>query len=241
MTNGQDDDSARGPARFLRSLVPPSRRVRRRIIACGLLVLGPALFVAIPSSGKSESACDALRRWARVYEGSSPTLEEVARFDRAHRVAIFNALTPTVRARLWQEQLHRFTRQPGLTDAQRALITEGLALMTPALYDRDVAARGAFEQFWSRAEASFAAAPDRLGWYELGSVTPGFESAKRVPSFWDTLSNPFRANANFGACTCRNGTEPSCGSGACVSGGCSPTSVGCGPSFQSPCTGLCVY
>lgn len=239
MTNGQDGDIARGFTRFFQAFTSTSRRARAGIAVCSLLVLGPALFVAIPSSGTADSACDALRNWARAYEGTSPTLDDVARFDRAHRVAIFNAIAPAVRASLWQEQLRRFHRQSDLSDTQRALIIEGISLTTPALYEQDAAAKQALDRFWNRAQSSFSAAPLKRRFYEFGPVASGFESEKPVPSVWEKLSNTFRANAGYGSCTCLPGQPPPCGVGSCVEGGCAQR-AGCGIFLVDVCTGVCV-
>ena len=65
-------------------------------ICCGVLLASQALFVTIPASGASgSSTCSELRRWAQSYRGSSPTLEQLARYDRPHRIAIFNTSQPT--------------------------------------------------------------------------------------------------------------------------------------------------
>ena len=115
---------------------------RRVVATIGVLAVGVALFVPLPMSASSESACEAMARWAAEYESTTPapTLDEFAQFDRAHRVAIFNAVSPEVRATLFQEQLRRFSQRPDLTASQRSLIAEGLTLLTPSLYRKDPAA-----------------------------------------------------------------------------------------------------
>ena len=115
----------------------------RRIVATiGLLAAGVALFVPLPMSASSESACEAMARWATEYERTTPapTLDELAKFDRGRRVAIFNAVSAEVKASLFQEQLRRFSQRADLTATQRELIAEGLTLITPALYRKDPAA-----------------------------------------------------------------------------------------------------
>ena len=130
---------------------------RRLAATFGLLAAGVALFVPLPMSASSESACEAMARWAADYERATPapTLDDLSKFDRGHRVAIFNAVSPEVKASLFQEQLRRFSQRADLTETQRALIAEGIAVITPASYRKDPAAKQARREFWSRAESSF--------------------------------------------------------------------------------------
>src|SRR5688572_16791158 len=126
-------------------------RCSRALVVCGLLLASQAFVVSAPRSSASDTHCSSLRRWAHAFEQSSLTLDQIARFDRPHRLAIFSAVTPSVRASLWREQLRRFESRPDLTDAQRALVAEGRTLVTPALYERQPAAMAAYQTFWSRA------------------------------------------------------------------------------------------
>ncbi len=140
---------------------------RRFVATIGLFAAGVAFFVPLPMSASSESACEAMARWATEYERTTPapTLDELAKFDRGRRVAIFNAVSAEVKASLFQEQLRRFSQRADLTAAQRALIAEGLTLITPALYRKEPAAMQAARQFWSRAESSFTSPDQRRPWY----------------------------------------------------------------------------
>jgi hypothetical protein len=164
-----------------------------------------------------------MKRWAEAYRNTTPTLDELATFDRAHRVAIFNAVTPEVRSALWQDQLHRFAQRTDLSATQRALIAEGATLMTPALYDREATAAAALESFWNRAKPEFASSAERAAWFDIGTVA-GAESQ-------------LRANAAFGLCTCRiNAGE--CGSLTCASASCTSW-AGCGVGGTQVCNGTC--
>jgi hypothetical protein len=125
------------------------------VVVCGLLLASQAFVVSAPRSSASDTHCTSLRKWAHAFENTSLTLDQIARFDRPHRLALFSAMTPSVRASLWQEQLRRFESQPGLTSDQRALVAEGRTLITPALYERQPAAMAAYQNFWSRAAESF--------------------------------------------------------------------------------------
>ena len=99
---------------------------RRLAATIGLFVAGVALFVPLPMSASSESACEAMARWAAEYERTTPapTLDELAKFDRGRRVAIFNAVSAEVKASLFQEQLRRFSQRNDLTDTQRELLKQ---------------------------------------------------------------------------------------------------------------------
>src|SRR5690349_4974055 len=107
-------------------------------ICCGVLLASQALLVSVPTSASSTgSSCVELKRWAQSYQGTAPTLEQLARYDRAHRVAIFNAVSPQVRASLWQEQLRRFDQRQDLSIAQHELIAEVRAVTVPQLYTHE--------------------------------------------------------------------------------------------------------
>jgi hypothetical protein len=214
-----------------------SRRSHWALVLCGALVAGQALFVSAPVSTTSGSSCAELRVWAQPYQGTAPTLDEMARFDRPHRKAIFNAISPAARAALWQDQLQRAGSRPDLSAAQRALIAEGRTLITPALYEHDQASMDAHQQFWARASQAFTSVEDKRVWLELGSVVA---SAPASTSAWDTLTAPFRAQANTADCNCSTSNANfDCGIGVkCTSGGCTNWQ-GCGPSWTAECNGSC--
>jgi hypothetical protein len=215
-----------------------SRRIAATI---GLLAAGVAFFVPLPMSASSESACEALARWATEYERTTPapTLDELAKFDRGHRVAIFNAVSADVKANLFQEQLRRFSQRADLTAAQRELIAEGMSLITPALYSKEPAAVQARHEFWSRAESSFTSPDQRRPWFDLGStVTPQLALSS---SSFERFAQPNLAVAG-GACFC-NVSANDCGGGGwnCFSTGCSIVSTGCGPFWDERCNGECSF
>jgi hypothetical protein len=208
---------------------------RRVVATIGLLAVGIALFVPLPMSASSESACEARARWAAEYERTTPvpTLDEIAQFDRAHRVAIFNAVTPDVRASLFQEQLRRFSQRPDLTAAQRALIAEGLTLITPSLYRKEPAASQSFRLFWSRAEPSFTSPDQRRPWMDIGNLSG---SSNHGPS---ALDKPLSASRLNEFCECSAGWQTDCGSWGCMHSDCTYR-AGCGPGGGYTCDGICV-
>lgn len=236
-----DFDSMNDPVRLHVTEVGMTARSRRShwaLVVCGALVAGQALFVSAPVSTMAGGSCAELRVWAQPYEGSTPTLDEMARFDRPHRKAIFNAIAPAARAALWQEQLQRFDRRADLSPAQHALIAEGRALITPALYEHEQASTAAHQAFWSRASQAFDSPDAKRAWLELGSVVASAPAPAQT-SAWDTLTAPFRAQANTADCNCATSTGTlDCGGGKCTAGGCANWQ-GCGPNWTTMCNGTC--
>jgi hypothetical protein len=216
-------------------MTPLSRliaRSSRLLVVCGLLLASQAFVVSAPRSSASDTHCSSLRRWAHAFEQTSLTLDQIARFDRPHRLAIFSAVTPSVRASLWQEQLRRFESQPDLTAAQRALVAEGRTLVTPALYERQPAAVAAYQNFWSRAEASFVSFDQRRGWGDLGSMAGASAPAAAAA----------RPPKKLGAEWCQCGTPTGnfdCFGGVCYGGGGCQPFAGCGSSGSGWCNGIC--
>jgi hypothetical protein len=197
------------------------RRLSRAAACCALLVFSS---ISLASSTSTERSCDVLKRWAAPYRGTSPTLDDLARFDRGHRLAIFNAIGPDARAALWREQLDRFSRSPQLSHAQRALVREGIGLTTPAFYRGDTAARTAFAAFWTRVEPAFSRAHLRA-WVTLGSVV-------------STGAEPAAAGSQD-FCQCNSGYGwLHCESMSCPSAYCEPW-LGCGPNGGHVCNGYC--
>jgi hypothetical protein len=204
---------------------------RRVAATIGVLVAGVALFLPLPMSASSESACEANARWAAEYERTTPapTLDDFARFDRPQRVALFNAVSPDVRASLFQEQLRRFSERPDLTSDQRALIAEGASLLTADLYRKDPVATQSFRTFWSRADASFTSPDQRRAWFDIG----GLNAARAQVVLVDSVG---ALKANVG-CDCSFSFQD-CGTWGCYEGSCTQ-STGCGPGGGSRCDGIC--
>jgi hypothetical protein len=205
------------------------------VVCCGLLLASQALFVSLPTSAASASSCAELRRWAQPFTHTAPTLDQLAGYDRPHRVAIFNAVTPAVRSALWQEQLRRFDQRTDLSFSQHALINEARALTTPAFYNRDQAAQQTFLQFWSRADKAFTSPDQRRPWFTLASESDAPQLRLTI-SMWDRLANPFVARADNVFCECSTGWGGECSS--CHVTGCTQF-VGCGPTGGWTCNGSC--
>jgi hypothetical protein len=201
-------------------------RSSRALVVCGLLLASQAFVVSAPRSSASDTHCSSLRAWAHAFENTSLTLDQIARFDRPHRLAIFSAVTPSVRASLWQEQLRRFESQSELTGAQRALVAEGRTLITPALYEREPAAMAAYQKFWSRASESFVSFDQKRAWGDLGSMAGAKTAAK-----------PPRTNSDGCQCSTAHSSFD-CWGGTCFGAMCEPF-VGCGAMGNALCNGYC--
>jgi hypothetical protein len=206
-------------------MTPSSRRPSRVLVVCGVLCL-----VAVTPMSRSTSAtprfvksCVVLKQWARVYANRSMTLDEFAQFDRPHRIAIFNAITPALRSSLVQDQLRRYVVRPELSDTQRTFVREALTLTTPTLYSGDPAAKKAYEAFWARAKDSFVPFDHaRLG-FEIGAIR----------------STAVRSGAQLPDCECAEFHPwPQCVGQWCVSANCLEW-WGCGPSGAYTCDGFC--
>jgi hypothetical protein len=196
------------------------RRSFRALMLCALVLASQT----IVTTSTPQKSCETLRRWAQQYAGTRPTLTDLAPFDRGRRIAIFNAITPSARAALWREQLDRFSRAPELSDAQRALVREGMTLTTPALYRHDPNAAAAMAAFWNRAQGAFARDQRRI-WFTLGAGLPVTSAVTRA------------MDDNW--CNCNDGWGWfECESGFCPGGGCHQR-LGCGPSGGSACNGRC--
>jgi hypothetical protein len=207
-----------------------SWRSRRALAMYGAVVASTAAFLSLPTTARTESACEVLREWARPYQGASVTYDEFARFDRPHRLAIFNAVSPDIRAALVQEQLRRFSQRPDLNAPQRASIAEAMTLTTAALYERQPAAIQKHREFWSRTDQLFTSIEQRRPWFDIGNVNV-------APAIALENAGLSRKAVAFGFCQCA--TDWDCFGGACGGGGGCTTWQGCGPQGFQYCGGMC--
>jgi hypothetical protein len=198
------------------------RRFFGALLAGAVFVASQAFIVSSPAP--AGASCAALRQWAQPYAQQRVTLDQLASFDRAHRIAVFNAVSPAVRAELWSEQLRRFAEQPGLSAEQRALVGEAARMATPAFYAEDATARrDAVRRLWEKAEPLFTTPELRRPWFELAGVV------RPAP----------RANAQLPFCECSAGYGwMECYPGGCVSSPCAGWQ-GCGPIGGDACIAMC--
>jgi len=216
--------------------VPVTVTAIRVSVVVGLCVVASqALFVSLPTSAASGSSCAELRRWAQPFTHTAPTLDQLAGYDRPHRIAIFNAVTPAVRWALWQEQQRRFDQRTDLSVEQHALINEARDLTTLAFYQQDHVAQQTFLKFWARADKAFTSPDQRRPWFTLGSESSA-PQLRPTTSMWDWLANPFVARAENVFCECATGWSGECT--GCSFGGCTQW-TGCGPTGGWTCDGHC--
>jgi hypothetical protein len=212
-----------------------SPRSPRALALCGSLFACVALVASFTTSTRAtDTSCAGLQRWALAYKDASVTIADLANLDRAHRRAVFNAVSPAVRSQLVREHLGQVAQRPDLSPLQLALVQEGIDLATPSFYTRrEPATMAKFEQFWRRAEAAFPLALRRV-WFDLGPTPAATSEATLSPSNVATHyaqdNPPCECNENYA------GYE--CGGGWCPSGGCWQIWA-CGPSGAYMCTGLC--
>jgi len=217
-----------------------ARRIRfwRVLLVVGVLVVaGQVVFVSWPVSSQA-SSCDALRQWAQRYADTRPSLEEFAIFSRGERIAIFNAIGPEARAALWRDQLRQFSQRPDLSQRQRAIVLEAIALTTPAAYAEDAQAGRRLSDFSSSAVSAFSTSSHRRVWFDLGVVVE--TSAAAAPSIWTQVTHAFRPAAQSPSCDCnKQFAQEDCPGGQCIDADCSWTDWGCGTAWAWPCKGMC--
>lgn len=216
----------------------PSRRSLRACVLGVLLAASPALLDSASRAAPTDTSCAALHHWAQQYRDASPSLEQLARFDRAHRIAIFNAVPATVRAGLWREQLRRFRAWPDLSGGQRAAIDDRLMQINQTIYEQ-AAERAATRPAWTRIAPLFPRVEQRRVWFDLGAVVS--VEGVAAPSLYDRLGRPFRT-ATLGPttwCECSFAYgNVECYPGGCASSPCTQK-TGCGFTGTDTCSGMC--
>ncbi len=162
----------------------------------------------LPAGG----SCREAQAWISEHSGSLPsTAAEMAQLPPAHRRYSFAALEPEVKSRIWRERLEGVLKERQLTDAQRAVVQEAIAVFSPELYRG-----GSVSQSWRSAVARTFSRSDAIEVFEqLGP-------AGLLP-----------------LCGCNN--EDDCPPNRdCNFESCTPTASGCGPGGADQCgDGVC--
>lgn len=110
-----------------------SNRRWTRTLLC-VFVVTPIVAAIIPATVDPRPECEQAQSWVAARANRLPTtLDDVAAFPTVYRHAIFSTLSAEAKAGLWQERLARLARGP-LSPAQRALVDEARALVTPEIY-----------------------------------------------------------------------------------------------------------
>lgn len=217
------------------------RRRSWAIVVYTLVVTCLVFLVSSPArTTAAGTSCAELREWASSYANASPTLDDLAPFTRAQRVAIFNAIGPAVRAELWREHLRRFATRDDLTDTQRAFILQARADLSAASYtDRDPALRRAqSRKFWASAEPLFPSKAHQRAWFLLGEGTTANTSHVSPAAPRENSLLPVNL-AQPQVCNCNNADGwLVCASGVCGGPPCQVTWA-CGFEGQDRCDGWC--
>lgn len=219
-----------------------SSATRLSLGALAACVAAAVVFVAPVPAATPLSLCASLSAWAeQTYRGASPTLDEIATFDRAHRLAIFTVVTPEVRAALWKDQLGRAAARTDLTSEQRALFVEAQTFMTPALYTKALKSRSemseAMREFSARTKAAFTSREHLRLLADIGAAAGA--AATTPPSAWERISRRFSKSAQTDWCECSDGSEQyDCWGVACIGVSCMGRE-GCGLMGNFYCQGMC--
>jgi len=192
------------------------------------LVVVPLLSAAVPGPSAdlehtSPLPCQVAEAWVESNRQNLPTtLNELRAFDRAHQVAIINALpvddlVPILSDRLVEIRKELVTELGQLNSEQHALLTElaeDLELIVLLTSTKD---------WYTRIVEAF---PDSYA--SFGTLV--VESPDQVGEYCD---------CNEGLWSCNDITGPD---RECVveEEGCTPTSRGCGFMFSGPCIGMCL-
>ncbi|MET7296615.1 bacteriocin fulvocin C-related protein [Streptomyces griseoloalbus] len=195
-------------------------------IAAALLVTG-----RVPAFAAHESrALAAGRNWAQANQ--SPRVgqyDELARFSVAYRPAIFAALSPGVRSRLWVEQVARYRRaHANMTVEQARVLDDFEAIVADeATYTReDPAIQARMKAIEAGAVAAFGRSEACGLMSTLGPLDTAGSSA---------VSGNSGASAPAATCNCNRGSDCSV---SCVCVGCTSTWPGCGCGWVWTCNGM---
>lgn len=205
--------------------VPFRHALARALAVCGMIAVGPMF--AIPNAtmaSETPSACAELRSWAEAYREvtPTPTLDDFGRLDRAHRVALFGAVTPAVRSALWQERLRRLAQEPNWSTSERALFHEAPVFMTPAFYEQSPDAILALRAFEKKVAAVFVTTARKRVWYDLVNPFPSVLEVAQIP--W---------------CDCNLDFQDCWGGAPCNGSPCKDFGPGCGFGGGFGCNGRC--
>ncbi len=101
----------------------------------GVALLSAGVLVSAEEAADPRPECQQAEEWARTHMQQLPsTLDSLLQFSPDYRARIFAALPAAKKAEIWQTHLQDAAARP-LSPAQRALVNEAIALVTPDLYD----------------------------------------------------------------------------------------------------------
>ena len=210
-----------------------------------VMVIGVGVFIAPAISEVPE--CELAFDWVNSHREDLPqTIGELSSFPVSYRVAVFNALPPETKSRLWTEKLETFLAgTPQLTPAQKAVIEMGIGVTTPEAYTTKKGSiewaliEQRLEQIQHRALQAFSENELFTTFFVLGTPDPTYELAATWPILLRrTMRNLFTASAFNCSCSRR---QSFCFHlfASCQVTGCTPTERGCGWFFLARCDGQC--
>ncbi|MFI9202985.1 bacteriocin fulvocin C-related protein [Streptomyces sp. NPDC053048] len=220
----------RGTTRLLRALgrerrapdVPAEGMGRGRFVRLAGLGVAAAVLGGGPLS--QAWAATPAQRWVRANRARLPReYEAFAAHEMSYRQAIFAALEPADRSRLWLEHLARYrASHPGLTSEQRLVLDRA-------------------EVVFGR-ESTFVGSVDAALHQELESLRKDAIAALGLEEGRAALATLGPVAAALPGCTC-SCVSSWCSSGDCVccerDCWCQPKLNGCGTGFAYMCIGTC--
>ena len=176
--------------------------------------------------------------WADSHASALPkTLAQLAAYPEDYRKAIFHAMPPAEKSRMWREQLQVVLDRETLNNEQRTFIEKTIALATPASFEPNQPTPEVCADI-----ATLFTDPDlREKVTKLGSVAPPSHTV------WSTVANVNRTlhravtlNARAMRCECRGLGLCECGlTQACITDGTCSQNEDCGCIWSGTCYGIC--
>jgi hypothetical protein len=206
-------------------------------------VVAPLLAVGVELSERlppSERAAE----WASRNNGSLPTtLDGIASFPTAYRLAIFRASSPEAKAAIVREQFRRFAEQESLNAVQVDLVKGMIDVLTPSLYADIPKARATLGGLCARFKDAFPSREHRQALSTLGTYGKPNTSARagliRMREWLHRTFTVQAAEPPAPDCTCHVDSWCSCSSCRVPDGGCNTSDYGCGCGFAWQCNGKC--
>lgn len=219
-------------------------------IAVGVFALFVGLsFGTLVASVDSRPVAVRASEWAVANRATLPsTLERMAPYPAAYRLAAFRQLSPEVRSSLVRAHFALFESRFTLTAEQRQVLNEMLQIVTPEAYvdQGNEEARAKMKPLCQKLSGMLSK-EELAAFGTLGVTAP---SEPRVTHFARVLKNvvaPYVAEATTAGarqgqkCTCLSTSSCSgcaLSGGTCTPGGCSG-GIFCGCGFLFSCDGLC--
>lgn len=192
--------------------------MRKPIIGASSVFALGAIFVAwVEADTRTGGGCREAQAWVTEHARALPPVAaEMARLPPVYRKYAFDALDPEAKSRIWRERLQGVLNERRLTRKQRALVQEGIGILSPQLY------------------RSHARVPEP--W--RSAVARAFSRSEEVEIF-ERLGPSPNATGLLPNCGC-NSQDDCPPNRICNFESCNPTASGCGPGGVDQCgDGVC--